>query len=294
MPRFPRQKYEDAMYHITVRGNNREKIFFCDDDKIRYLDTLKRYKEKFKINLYAYCLMDNHVHLVIDCNGQDISRIMKGISLSHAIYINKKYDRCGHLFQDRFTSKIIDSDRYMQWVSRYIHRNPVRAGITKTAIEYKWSSINIYMGQKDYYKIIDEEFILKYFSSNKAIARRKYIEYVDDDSKDKEMEIEKDKYLNCDQKVKVQGESISEVLRKVANCFNICVAEIVMKYSKRHSQIKQLAVYLACLKSRLSYKEVGQIFGVSGSCIGHKINMALKLIRNDVEMSKYFKLILES
>lgn len=294
MPRFPRQKYDEAIYHIAVRGNNREEIFFCDDDKVRYLDTLKRYKERFQICIYAYCLMDNHVHLIIDSNGQDISRIMKGISLSYAIYFNKKYGRCGHLFQDRFWSQIIEDDLYVMGVSRYVHQNPVRAGMTKTAIEYKWSSIDIYRGKKDCFEIIEEEFILKNISNDKGIARQKYIEFVEEKSENDKLEVEKNNYLNCDRKVRVVGESISKVLRKVAMCFNVCTEDIVTKYSKRFAQIKQVAVYLICLKSKLPHKEIGQKFGVSGSCIGHKVKKAIELIRNDIEMNKYFQLILQS
>lgn len=163
MPRIARLKHDYAVYHIMVRGNNKEEIFFNDDDRVRYLETLKRYQEKFQFHIYAYCLMTNHIHLAIYCNGQDISKIMHGINLSYTQYINRTYGRCGHLLQDRFRSKIIDSDNYIIRATSYIHYNPVKAGMCQKPSEYKWSSYNIYFGQKDKFDIVNTNLVMDYF-----------------------------------------------------------------------------------------------------------------------------------
>lgn len=132
--------------------------------------------------------MDNHVHLLIDDNGNDISRLVKSINISYAQYFNRTYKRCGHLFQDRFRSELIDNDGYLLEVSRYIHNNPVRAGIVKDPIEYRWSSYNTYTGRvKDVNGLIDKDRVLCIFSNNQIKAVKEYIDYVCK---------EKDKHVN--------------------------------------------------------------------------------------------------
>ncbi|MFZ7104132.1 MAG: transposase [Peptococcaceae bacterium] len=102
MPRNARKKEEFSTYHIIVRGNERKDIFGGTNDKENFLQILSRMKKKYNFNVYCYCLMDNHAHLIIEDNGNDISQIMKSISISYAMLYNRKYQRTGHLFQDRF------------------------------------------------------------------------------------------------------------------------------------------------------------------------------------------------
>ena len=179
MPRQARIKGEFSVYHIIQRGNERKNLFFSDDDRLSFVETIERTKKKYNFLLYAYCLMDNHVHLLIDDNGNDISRLVKSINISYAYYFNRTYRRCGHLFQDRFRSELVDNDGYLLEVSRYIHNNPVRAGIVKEPPEYRWSSYNIYTGSlKDKYALIDKGRILCSFSNNQVKAVQEYIDYV--------------------------------------------------------------------------------------------------------------------
>lgn len=179
MPRQARIKGEFLIYHIIQRGNERKSLFLSDDDRTRFIEILERMKKKYNFLIYAYCLMDNHVHLLIDDNGNDISRLVQSINISYASYFNRTYRRCGHLFQDRFRSELVDNDGYLIELSRYIHNNPVRAGIVKEPHEYRWSSYNIYTGRvKDIYGLVDRGRILCSFSSNQAKAVKEYIEYV--------------------------------------------------------------------------------------------------------------------
>ena len=123
MPRQRRKKGEYNTYHVIQRGNERKNIFLFDEDRERFIETLLRMKEKYNFLVYTYCLMDNHYHLIIYDNGNDISQLMKSINTSYAIYFNRVYKRCGHLFQDRFRSELIEDDNYLLEVSRYIHNN---------------------------------------------------------------------------------------------------------------------------------------------------------------------------
>lgn len=179
MPRQARLKGEFSVYHIIQRGNEKKNLFLSGDDMLRFLETLQRMKGKYNFLLYAYCLMDNHVHLLIDDNGNDISVLVKSINVSYAHYFNRTHQRCGHLFQDRFKSELVDKDPYLLEVSRYIHNNPVKAGIVKEPSDYRWSSYNIYAGRaKDTGGLIDKGRILSIFSDNRVRAVRGYIGFV--------------------------------------------------------------------------------------------------------------------
>ena len=141
MPRGPRITVPDGMYHITSRGNNREVIFREEADCEKYLALLQRYREKYEFSLYSYSILPNHFHVLIQTTeAGPISKIMHGMDTAYAMYVNRKYDRCGHVFQDRFHGSLVDSDEYFLEVMRYIDMNPVRAGLVKRPEDYRWSS----------------------------------------------------------------------------------------------------------------------------------------------------------
>ena len=138
MARKNRQISETDTYHIILRGVNKQDIFLDDDDKNRFLETLKRYCNELNAKIIVYCLMNNHVHLMVNIpNSPD--RLMKKIASSYVYYFNHKYDRTGHLFQERYKSEPILSDAYYMTAARYILQNPLKAGICKTQ-NYPWSS----------------------------------------------------------------------------------------------------------------------------------------------------------
>ena len=141
MPRGPRFLIPYACYHIITRGNQQQTIFLDDADYEIYLTKIKRYKKRHNFQLYAFCLMPNHVHLV----GQPedpagLPRFMHGLSLSYALHFNKRYKKVGHLWQDRFISKTIAKDGYLLDCIQYVENNPIRANMVKAAAEYNWSS----------------------------------------------------------------------------------------------------------------------------------------------------------
>lgn len=156
MPRLARQKSETGFYHILLRGVGRQNIFVDDEDKQRFLETLARYKEELHFELHAYCLMGNHVHLLIKDVSNQLDQIMKKIAGSYAYYFNRKYERVGHLFQDRFKSEVIQDDSYYLTVLRYIHQNPLKAGISKME-RYPFSSYGEYVGDS---KMTDTEYAI--------------------------------------------------------------------------------------------------------------------------------------
>ena len=159
MPRTARKISKTGFYHIIIRGVNKETIFIEDEDRYMFLRLLKYYKIKLKCEIYAYCLMSNHVHLLIEDKNFKLGELMKNITCVYAGEFNKKYKRTGHLFQDRFKSYSVLDDNYLLCLIRYIHRNPEKAGICKTE-HYKWSSYNEVITKS---KIIDREFVLSIY-----------------------------------------------------------------------------------------------------------------------------------
>ena len=140
MPRKPRVWYPGAVYHITSRGNRRSDIFLDDKDRLRYLRYLEETKQRYFFELHSYCLMTNHVHLLLETKQHPISPIMQKLNSRYAMSFNKRYNREGHLFQGRYHSVLVESVEQFTATSRYIHLNPVRANIVKKPDEYKWSS----------------------------------------------------------------------------------------------------------------------------------------------------------
>lgn len=151
MPRKARAVAVDYPHHITQRGNNREPVFFDDQDFQSYLDLIKQYTTKFKVSLWAYCLMPNHVHLLAVPHEEGALALGVGrTNLVYTRYLNRKYLRSGRIWQNRFYSCIVDCDEYLWSVARYIENNPVRAGLVSSAVDYSWSSARFHLkGESD-------------------------------------------------------------------------------------------------------------------------------------------------
>lgn len=147
MPRGPRVKNEFNIYHVMLRGINRQQVFLEPEDDALFLDVLRECKALSGFKIYAYCLMGNHIHLLIRAEDEDISVVMKRIGIRFVQRINRRYGRSGHLFQDRYKSEVVKDDVYLLNLVRYIHQNPVKAGIAASAAEYLYSSYRDYVNQ---------------------------------------------------------------------------------------------------------------------------------------------------
>ncbi len=134
MPRKPREKSRFGIYHVILRGVNKQIIFEENEDYLQFIRILKKYKEVCEFKLYAYCLMDNHVHLLMEQTTTELETIMKRIEVKFVKWYNRKYKRIGYLFQDRYKSEPINDEGYFRTVFRYIHQNPLHAGL-ETAIQ---------------------------------------------------------------------------------------------------------------------------------------------------------------
>ena len=138
MPRAARKKSASGIYHVMLRGADRRVLFYDDEDNERFLDTLRHAKEISGFKLYAYCLMGNHVHLLIEEGAEPLELVFKRIGSSYVYYYNWKYELRGHLLQDRFRSECVENDAYFLDVLRYICQNPSKAGLCVSPFDYPW------------------------------------------------------------------------------------------------------------------------------------------------------------
>jgi putative transposase len=181
MPRQARQQSQSGIYHLILRGINKQVIFEDDEDRERFMWCLQYYKELSQYKMYGYCLMNNHIHLLIKEGKEPIAKTMKRIGVSYVSWFNRKYGRCGHLFQDRFKSEAVESDEYFLMVLRYIHQNPMKTGEVKKIAAYHWSSFREYLGEN---RLVDTDFAMGIFSPEPEIAVDRFRRFMNEKAED--------------------------------------------------------------------------------------------------------------
>lgn len=175
MSRKPRIHYEDAVYHVIARGNNKERIFEKDENKVKYLELLADYKDRYSFRLFAYVIMDNHVHLLIQVGNIPLAKIMQGIQQRYTQYYNLRHKHSGHVFEQRYKSFLCETESYLMSLVCYIHQNPVRANMPE-GMDYKWSSHKAYVKRRP--GLVDIDFILNTMSPDPDRATHQYLDLV--------------------------------------------------------------------------------------------------------------------
>lgn len=173
MARKPRIELEGGLYHVIARGNARQDIFHSREDQQKFISLLEKAKHKLGFFLYAYCLMTNHLHLLIERRSETVGRTMQRVLTGYSQYYNKRYRKVGHLFQGRHKSILCQSDPYLAKLVRYIHLNPVRANMVATPDEYEFSSHRAYLGIEPY-GVVDADPVLRRFGPHKRKAHERY------------------------------------------------------------------------------------------------------------------------
>ena len=179
MPRKPRIHYPGAVYHVILRGNAGDPIFFDDRDRYRLYLLLQYAVENFHCRIHAFCLMRNHIHLAMEVDSIPLSRIMQNVSQRYTKWINYTQSRTGHLFQGRYKALLIDADAYLLELVRYVHLNPVRAGAVADPEDYPWTGHNGYLG-KELIPWLTTDFVLSMLSPRIEQARKAYGSFVRD------------------------------------------------------------------------------------------------------------------
>ncbi|MFC1621152.1 transposase [Candidatus Omnitrophota bacterium] len=178
MPRIKRLVSDGSVLHIVQRGNNKQAVFRDEEDFKKFLSIIRKYIAKFKVEIYHYCLMRNHIHILMKIfEKKTLAKIMQGMLQSYHFYYKRKYGYIGYLYQGRYRSELITDDSYLSECGRYIERNPVRARMVKNPDEYKYSSCKHYIsGHKD--GVITENPLYESFGKTIKTRRSVYKEYV--------------------------------------------------------------------------------------------------------------------
>lgn len=242
MARKPRKKSESGIYHILMRGINRQVIFEDEYDYIKFLQTLDKYKEQSGYELYAYCLMSNHVHLLLKVGQEPLEQLMRRICGSYVYWYNARYQRIGYLFQDRFKSEVVEDDSYFLTVLRYIHQNPVKSGIAKNVERYKWSSMCEYIASP---KFVETTFALEFFGQEREAARESFYQFCRATNDDRCLELEVKKQISDEEAreliLKVcQVESAFQLQNFEKITRDKCLKELKEKYHLSVRQIERL------------------------------------------------------
>ncbi len=190
MGREKRIVYPGLIYHVIKRGNNREAVFLENEDYSHYLNCIQRYKKKYEFKLFAFCLMPNHVHMLIkvtDCGT--ISKIMQSLTVAHIRYYNEKYNRVGHVWQGRFKSPIVSDDKYFLKAMTYIEQNPLRANLVNQVRNYPWSSYKLNCSaERSSFVDREENEIFLQLGANDRDRINQYKQILDDNLKDSDVE----------------------------------------------------------------------------------------------------------
>ncbi len=242
MPRTARVKSSTGIYHIVMRGINRQNIFEDKEDNYKFIQTLLKYKDRSDYKLYAYCLMGNHLHLLIKEEKEPLAIIMRKISSRYVLWYNKKYDRVGYLFQDRFKSEPIEDDAYFLTVLRYIFQNPLKAGLETEARNYNWSNYNDYLKGSSR---TDTDFALSIFHKSREKSINSFIEFINQNIDDKCLDLADKRQVTDDDAGKIIREHCKVDHAKDIQGFelakrNLCLKELKEIHYLSIRQIERL------------------------------------------------------
>jgi putative transposase len=178
--RKPRAQYQGCLYHVIARGNQRQKIFLSRLDYLKYLKLMKEYLKRHGILVYAYCLMPNHIHLLLEqAEYQPLSRFMQRLQSTYTSYFNRKHKKVGHLFQGRYKAILVERDAYLLELIRYIHLNPFRSKLEDKVGLYPWTGHVEYLGrEKEPLGIVEVGKVLAMFGKTLKKARKAYARFI--------------------------------------------------------------------------------------------------------------------
>ncbi len=221
MPRSARKVSSTGIYHAMLRGINQQDIFEDKEDFIRFLTVIRECKDISGFELYAYCLMTNHVHFLIKTVEEPLEMIFKRIGSRYVYWYNLKYQRSGHLFQDRYKSEIVENESYFLTALRYIIQNPMKAGIEDAPGIYPWSSYRAYLGRKD--RLTVTGFAEGMFRSGEELI--KYLNQKDESSL---MDI-------TENPERITDERAGEIMRELTGCRSLSEFQLLeKKLQKEH------------------------------------------------------------
>jgi putative transposase len=277
MARKPRVEYAGAFYHVICRGNQRQVIFRSDADREYYLERLEEYRLRYGFKIYAYVLMGNHVHLLIETGKVALSKIMQGLQFRYTGYYNRRYKKVGHLFQGRYKAILCDRQAYLLELVRYLHLNPGRMRAPRDPWMYQWSSHGAYLGKSGLVRV-EASMVLAALANSVGQARRAYLRFMAEgkgaghradyyhvrDQRflgDRNFVEQIDERIRAEREIEVPGPraGFSELVRLTSNAFGVKERDLVQAGRQRKwVRPRSMLVYLAREWGRASVKEIGK------------------------------------
>ena len=312
MGRAWRIQYEGALYHLMSRGNDGQDIYLNDDDRNLFLETISEMSERFEIDVFAYVLMSNHYHLLVRTNRANLKKAMQWFGTTYTRRFNNRNSKKGHLFQGRYKSILVQNDAYLMQLSCYIHRNPLRAGMVRRLIDYKWSSYPIYAYAKkgpdwlstrliwSYFKGADKhkqyrEKVQKYAKEEKRLLEdihhgmilgaKKFVKKIrtqflpDIPHKDLPQQKQLAKHIKLDDLLKKSAKVLQMDLDK-------CIQAKRLHGTDKHK--RDLLVYLLWNKGVMTNEQLGRLFNISYSAVSHSVKVFKQKMINDKKVKNQF------
>lgn len=311
MARPLRIEYEGALYHITARGNERNPIYREEGDYQKFFDFLSELPQRYGILIHGYILMSNHYHLLVETPKGNITKVMHYLNTTYTGYFNKKYKRVGHLFQGRYKGILVEKERHLLSVSRYIHLNPVRAGLVKRPEEYRWSSYPDYIGRGKKKGWLTCDWILGQYSIDEAKARGLYKAFIDEGLTLKEnpfdnlksglmlgsesfieevrgkVKLKKHREIPESRRL-VRSIKHEDVIAAVAKRLKVSGQEIT-KAGRRDNLARKISLYLLRRHTDRSNEEIGRYFGVGYTAV----SQAVSRLKREMKENKRLKQIVQ-
>ena len=294
MSRPLRLDFPGALHHVVVRGNERRLVFRDDGDREQYLARLADYRERHRFRLYAYCLMDNHFHLAIGTGTVPLSRIMLAVQSAYTQAFNRRYRRSGHLFQGRYKAFLVEKDRYFLALLRYIHENPVKAGVVTRADRYRWSSDRPYRtGQGPEW--LDFKDGLKLLDVHRERAVRRYQRLMSEELSEPYESVPKvaqlikgDEAFAADVIRRAEMPELSRrrlkveaVARLVAESRGVNLESLRgVSRARDASRARAIVGYLAKLHGRIAYSRTAEYFNRDGSTVSKDVRHFEQALRD--------------
>jgi REP-associated tyrosine transposase len=311
MARPLRIEYPGAFYHVMHRGNAGSDIYKSDRDREKFLEYVSNAVMRYEIKIHSYCLMTNHYHFLIETPHPNLSQAIKWINVGYVAYFNRKRRRSGHLFQGRFKAVVIDADEYLKHLSRYIHLNPVRAGMVKLCKDYPWSSYSVFAGYTKDHEWLETRWLLSLFGTKQKKATERYRDFVESVQNEKIENPSKDivhgailggaefvnwikrEFLSRDLDVKEKPQlkklkprlTLEDLVPTVGKEF-ACTREAILRKGKKRNLARDVAIYLAREMTGESGVTLGHYFGISGAGVSARHGVIAEKIEKDRKLNR--------
>jgi len=275
MARPLRLEFAGALYHVTSRGDRREAIYLTDEDRNAYLETLSKVCERYNWLVHAYCLMDNHYHLLVETPDSNLSKGMRQLNGVYTQYFNRTHQRVGHVYQGRYKAIIVQKEAYLLEVARYIVLNPVRAKMVRAAKDWAWSSYRATAGLVEPHGWLNTQWIIAHFSRRKTTAIDRYRQFVSEGKKQPSIweQLRNQIYMGNEDYI----EKIQRKLGKEADLSEIplsqrrSIPKSIEHYAQKYKERDQ-AIVATYQSGGYSMKEIAIYFGLHYTSVSRIIN----------------------